>query len=291
MKLIVWAACASVLAAAPSAATADSDLPIEGTVTDPDWVQVPTGEEMSRFYPPIARQFMLPGKVRMTCKVNSIGMVEDCRVISETPAGIGFGFAALQSASYFRMKPRTLNGAPVSGAEVTIPLNFVMDDGAGPPAAAEPASPIPSPQALDLSRRLAAVLGGDDLIKDMNQRLVPAMRTAVAQMAAAGQVDSTQASMLTDDYIQAYQAGLPDWRERMAKVYARSFSEADLTSILAFMETPAGRAWSRAQTQNSDQMRAAQRDWLTSVNAETRKRFCAAATCAAASPVKPSAPK
>ena len=39
----------------------------------------------------------------------------------------GFGAAAKHLAPYFRMKPKTVDGQPVEGAQVTIPIRFSMN--------------------------------------------------------------------------------------------------------------------------------------------------------------------
>ena len=47
-----------------------------------------------------------------------------CHVTSESPAGHGFGDAALKLASKFRMRTRTADGHSVGGGWVTIPMRW-----------------------------------------------------------------------------------------------------------------------------------------------------------------------
>ena len=62
MKLIVLAASVAALLLAPGWASAQSDdddrrgdLPIEGVITNPDWAEIPSGDMMAEFYPPLAQ--------------------------------------------------------------------------------------------------------------------------------------------------------------------------------------------------------------------------------------------
>jgi protein TonB len=52
--------------------------------------------------------------------------LQDCSVVSETPADYGFGDSALKMAKLFKMRPQTQDGTPVGGAKITIPLKFVL---------------------------------------------------------------------------------------------------------------------------------------------------------------------
>jgi TonB family protein len=279
-------------AAAPPPATshspdsdADEDLPVEGTITNPDWVQLPTADELGRFYPPLARQIALPGKARMRCNVNTLGMLDSCKVVGETPAGVGFGAAALQLASYFRMRPQMVNGAPVGGASVVIPLNFVMGQDQGQPQPDTAASPAPSPRALSLGRRLADVMVADASAQAGHNQLVQTLRNGVNQLASAGQVDATQGTKLVDAYAEAYAESLPVWRDKMADYFARTVSEAELASIVTFMESPAGKVWAKLSSNSPSGLRTAQVAWMKDVSADARKRFCAVADCSTPSAV------
>lgn len=62
--------------------------------------------------------------VRLRCRIRLDSRLEDCRVENETPAGMGYGPAALASAAYFRFQPPTEGGRSVGGREVVVGVEF-----------------------------------------------------------------------------------------------------------------------------------------------------------------------
>jgi TonB family protein len=95
-------------------------------ITDPEWAAKPTGADIARFAPS-AMASGTRSKVLLECRVKADGRLEACAVVSEDPPGLGFGKAALRMATKFRMKPRTMDGQPVAGARVRVPVNFAGD--------------------------------------------------------------------------------------------------------------------------------------------------------------------
>ncbi|HZZ89183.1 MAG TPA: energy transducer TonB [Caulobacteraceae bacterium] len=64
------------------------------------------------------------GVVRVNCAVRINATLYDCRVLSEKPAGEGFGAHALDLADLAIVDPLRCDGRPVPGARVIVPLRF-----------------------------------------------------------------------------------------------------------------------------------------------------------------------
>jgi protein TonB len=85
----------------------------------PGYDQIPTAEDMTKFYPEKALEVGKEGGATLRCVVTKARGLANCTVASETPAGFGFGDAALQLSKLFRMK-----SAAKPGSRITIPIQF-----------------------------------------------------------------------------------------------------------------------------------------------------------------------
>lgn len=111
-------------------ATLGGDARAQDVITSPDWVRKPTQSEMRASWPYEAAQKGIGGRAVIQCSVDVQGLLQGCTVVSETPEGSGFGGSALLLAGSFKMKPKMVNGRPVAGGVVRIPI--VFGDPGGP---------------------------------------------------------------------------------------------------------------------------------------------------------------
>ena len=104
-----------------------AEPPKPAVIRNPTWDRQPTAAQMMRAYPQRAIAGKVSGRASLTCAVRASGAVSDCVVNSESPSGYGFGRAAQELSRYFRVNPRTVNGAAVD-ARVNINLRFTLPE-------------------------------------------------------------------------------------------------------------------------------------------------------------------
>jgi protein TonB len=120
----------SITTTTPSPEPVDNATPVEtvqpqppAIIRNPSWSRQPSAGQMTRAYPERAATSGVAGSASLNCLVLPSGAVTDCNVLRETPGGYGFGRAAQGLSSYFRVNPRTVNGA-AEGSRVNINLRF-----------------------------------------------------------------------------------------------------------------------------------------------------------------------
>jgi periplasmic protein TonB len=101
--------------------------PPTAIIRNPTWSRQPSGDQMMRAYPQRGIAAGVTGSASLNCLVLPTGAVTDCNVTSETPGGYGFGRAAEGLSRYFRINPRTVNGA-AEGSRVNINLRFSLPE-------------------------------------------------------------------------------------------------------------------------------------------------------------------
>jgi len=256
--------------AAP-AASRHGDLPIEGVVTNPDWISKPSGEDVGRFYPPLPQLLGLAGRATMSCRVSELGILDGCSVSGEIPVGMGFGAATLQLAPYFHLRPMSLDGAPVGGAQVNIPVRFQVPEQDSPPSETPP-TPRPTEAALALGRELVAAQEGAQGL----ERQVNASFEAIDRQYKDNGTPQVMAAVAA--FRQAYTEGAASILERSAEAYAVNLTEAQLRQAVSFFESPGGRALMAVRLSEGERF-SMNRAWLSVVRKDALKHFCAVVAC------------
>lgn len=145
-----------------AAGAAEAQPPQARVITNPDWLRKPNGQDFEDAYPPAAELLGLSGRAVVSCVISREGLAQDCLIVAESPEGLGFDRAALKISQSFRFKPMTLDGRPVEGGAVRVPLMFQYPDeddlgrGDRPPTASD--------HRMALARGLVDQMGGRSLL-------------------------------------------------------------------------------------------------------------------------------
>jgi len=124
MAGIAVVAAVSAAGAAAAWAAQPPTLPAPGVI--PDWTQRPGPADVAWAYPAAAKAANLEGRATLDCRIDGAGRLTGCKVRSEAPLDAGFGQAALALAPQFEMRATDRNGLPTRGANVRIPIRFVL---------------------------------------------------------------------------------------------------------------------------------------------------------------------
>ena len=98
-------------------------------ITKPDFSRRPSNDDMTRYFPDRAQRMGQSGRATLNCTVTVKGTLENCSVSGEDPPDFGFGDATMKVSKLFKIKPKTLDGAPVEGGEIHIPLRWQIPKG------------------------------------------------------------------------------------------------------------------------------------------------------------------
>lgn len=212
----------------------------EHVVTNPDWLERPDAEKVAEAFPQIAQMLGLEGRTTLSCDVNAKGVLEHCVVLSESPAGLGFGPATLTLAKTFRMKPKTVDGVPVDGGTVRIPMVYKLPPRPKPDTSTVTGADVfgaPSALGLQLARQVVDTqdLGSEAQVQ-MELSLLDLGEAKMLGVDAATRQDAVTALRT------AYAADMELMKTDIVRAYASTFSEAELEDMATFFSSPGGRA-------------------------------------------------
>lgn len=92
-------------------------------VTAPIWLTRPSSDDFAKVFPREARKKKVTtGRATLGCLIAPTGNLIDCEILTEDPAGHGFGEAILKLAPLFRMGPVDRANQPTAGKKVRVPM-------------------------------------------------------------------------------------------------------------------------------------------------------------------------
>ncbi|WP_310541612.1 energy transducer TonB [Phenylobacterium sp.] len=253
------------LAALAVAGAARADPP---RVSPPEWLVRPDGEDLADSYPGLARALSIEGRATISCTVDVKGQLQDCVSPTASPRGLGFDKAALEMSWLFAMRPKTVDGAPVAGGTVRIPIRFSLPPPDGVDAIPEP---FVAPAALEAARRAARLSG-------IAGRLARGLAGDLDRIEADSADPMVRAQGLAA-LTQARRQASPQVAEAVARSIATQLSPAEVHHWVSYLNGPAQRKLDARGTELARDFAAAQDAHTQIVLANARETFCGRQDC------------
>lgn len=253
------------LAALAVAGAARADPP---RVVSPAWVARPDGDDLAKTYPGLARALAIEGRATIGCGVDLKGRLQDCVSLAASPQGLGFDKAALAMIPLFAMAPKLVDGRPVEGGTVRIPIRFALPKS---DAAATVPEPFVSPAALQAARQAAGLSGiagrlARGLVEDLDRIEADGADPLVLAQGLAA---------LTDARRQA----APQVADAVARSIAAQLSPAEVTQWVSYLHGAALRKLKARGPELARGFTAAQAAHTQIVLARARETFCGRQDC------------
>ena len=256
----IFCASHTCLPGAPAAEDADA----------PQWLHVPTIEQVWLSRPGLAQAFSIPGSAHLTCTVIAQGGLSACRVTHESPTGLGFGGAAMTLTGFYSLD-LTAPKAPAIGQTVSFDVGFdVAGEGTAQPA---PAIAARSPGSLAMARELLGIFSPTTANPTALQR-----EQAATQPMAPGvtRADQTAAFDVMD---QAYRQVRAEMMDKRASWLTTELTDAELLAALKTWRGSLGVKW---QAHNAALTLDAQKTVFEAnlrIWGDVDKAFCATQAC------------
>lgn len=240
------------------------------TITQPDWITRPRAEDLEAAYPKAAAALEIEGRASVECAVDAFGVLQACKVANETPKGLGFGAGALSMTPLFRMSPMAINGEPVDGGRIAIPIAFRI------PKSEVPAKPTPAaatPETRALAARLVAL---NRWLDPMTREF--ARRADELEFIDDGTSPTETLSAASSAYRAAAKAREAEMQAGLVNAVLSVFTPAELKTLVTFQASEAGRVlFPDADVQSVISL--SHRDHARRVIADAGESFCRTHAC------------
>ncbi|RZJ38743.1 MAG: TonB family protein [Brevundimonas sp.] len=99
---------------------------VDGVIVRPDWVETPTGDQMTPegVRNPTRTDYQPRGAVTLRCVVKADGRLDNCRITEISTAYPELGRTAFDAAEHFRHAPRLTDGRSAAGMPVLLKLRW-----------------------------------------------------------------------------------------------------------------------------------------------------------------------
>jgi hypothetical protein len=147
---------------------------------------------------------------------------------------------------------------------------------AEPPASSPAlASAAPSARALQLATRYLAAAQAQRILSGEGPTIAQFMLSKVPEPAGGPAKAEEVRSAMLDAADAAVKARLPEFLQKSAVIYAKVFTEQELADIVAFYDSPSGRAFVLKTDAASASMAEVIRSLGEELKSDTRAGFCA----------------